>query len=221
MITHALNVATVNYLHSSGFVRTMNSLEKRIVELSYRHKLSHISSCLNCVNLIDFIYDERKPEEPFILGSGHASLAHYVVLEKHGLCDAEEMITKHGVHSSRDIEHGIWCSNGSLGQAETVACGFALADKNRKVWLVTSDGAAMEGAYCEASRFANENCPNLKIHIVFNGLGAYGKVDERNIAHYKNVTVYHVNQDYYPKFLRGLQGHYLTLNEAQYSELMA
>ncbi len=123
----------------------MNDLEKRIIELSYRHQLTHVSSCLNCVNLIDWIYGQRKANDPFVLDNGHASLAHYVVLEKHGLCDAEEMVKKHGTHSSRDMEHGIWCSNGSLGQAATVAVGMALADKNRTVWLVTSDGACMEG----------------------------------------------------------------------------
>jgi transketolase N-terminal domain/subunit len=118
------------------------------------------------------------------------------------------------------MEHGIWVSNGSLGQAATVAVGMALADKNKVVWLVTSDGACMEGSYYEASRFANERCPNLQIHIVFNGLGAYGEIDERNVAHYKNVNVYRVNMDYYPKFLRGLQGHYLKLNQEQHDELM-
>ncbi len=199
----------------------MNALEKRIVELSYEHRLSHISSCLNCVNLIDFIYDARKPEDPFILGSGHASLAHYVVLEKHGLCDAEEMITKHGVHSSRDMEHGIWCSNGSLGQAETVAVGFALADKNRMVCLVTSDGSTMEGATLEALRFADKYCKNLEIFIVFNGYGAYGEIQEHELPRYCNTRIYYVDQKRYPEFLRGLQGHYLTLNETQYQELMA
>src|SRR3954467_5622239 len=121
----------------------MNDLEKRVIELSYRHKLTHISSCLNCVNLIDWIYSQKKPEDVFIQGNGHGALAHYVVLEKYGLCDAEAMIKKHGVHASRDVEHGVMVSNGSLGQAETIAVGLALADRNRKVWLVTSDGACM------------------------------------------------------------------------------
>jgi transketolase len=195
-----------------------NDLEKRIIELSFRHKLTHVSSCLNCVNLIDDIYDNRKPEEPFILGSGHASLAHYVILEKHGMCDAEEMIKKHGVHSSRDMEHGIWCSNGSLGQAETVAVGFALADKNRKVWLVTSDGATMEGSTYEAMRFASRYCPNLSIHVVFNGLGAYGEIRHGDLPIEANI--YYVNQGRYPEFLRGLAGHYLVLSQAQRDELM-
>ncbi len=191
------------------------------MELSFKHKLSHISSCLNCVNLIDWVYEQRKPDDPFILGSGHASLAHYVVLEKHGMCDAEEMIEKHGVHSSRDMEHGIWCSNGSLGQSETVACGFALADKNRKVWLVTSDGSTMEGATLESLRFADKYCNNLEIFIVFNGYGAYGEIKEHELPRYCNTRIYYVDQKRYPEWLRGLQGHYLTLNETQYQELMA
>ncbi len=203
----------------------MNSLEKRIVELSYAHKLTHVSSCLNCVNLIDWIYEQRKPDDPFILDNGHASLAHYVVLEKHGLCDAEEMVKKHGVHSSRDMEHGIWCSNGSLGQAATVAVGMALADKNRKVWLVTSDGAAMEGCFYEAIRFAFTHCTNLKTFVCFNGLGAYGKIEEFQLPycgydHPKYYEIYYVNQKRYPEWLRGLAGHYLVLTEAQRDELL-
>ncbi len=196
-----------------------NPLEKRIVELSYRHKLSHISSCLNCVNLIVDIYDQRSDHEPFILGNGHASLAHYVVLESRGMCDAEEMITKHGVHSSRDITNGIWCSNGSLGQAETVAVGFALADKERKVWLVTSDGACMEGSVYEAMRFADHNCPNLETYVVYNGLGAYAPITIRDLPIF--TEIHYVDQERYPEFLRGLAGHYLTLNQEQYETLMA
>ena len=199
----------------------MNTLEKRIVELSYRHKLTHVSSCLNCVNLLDWIYNERKDDEPVCLDNSHAALALYVVLEKHGLCDAEEMIEKHGTHAGRDLEHGIWVSGGSLGQVATVAAGMALADKNRKVWLVTSDGACMEGAVHEAIRFSNQNAPNLKTYIVFNGLGAYGKVFEEQMPRGLYVYLSRVDERHYPEWLRGLEGHYLKLNQQQFEELMA
>src|SRR5579859_5227357 len=97
-----------------------NHLERRIIELSFKHRLSHISSCLNCVNLIDDIYTVRQKHEPFVLGYGHAGLSLYVVLEKHGYCDAENMLQRHGIHPVRDRERGVWCSSGSLGQAETI-----------------------------------------------------------------------------------------------------
>lgn len=188
--------------------------------MSYRHQLTHISSCLNCVNLIDTIYELKRITEPFILGN-HASLAHYVVLEKYGYCDAEEMLKRHGVHSTRDLEHGIWCSGGSLGQPETIAVGMAIADPTRKVWLVTTDGACMEGATMEAFRVANFRCPNLKIFIVDNGLGAYGKIDFDGLPRpSENIQYRFVDQSNYPKFLRGLQGHYIKLNESQYQELL-
>jgi transketolase N-terminal domain/subunit len=195
-----------------------NPLEKRIVELSYRHQLTHVSSCLNCVNLIDWIYDNRNPDDPFVMDNGHAALAHYVVLEKYGLCNAEEMVKKHGTHASRDTEHGIWVSNGSLGQAATVAVGMALADKNRTVWLVTSDGSTMEGATREALRVGSKYCPNLKIFIVFNGFGAYGEITHGDLP--SEGKIYYVDKLRYPEWLRGLDGHYLKLSEQQYSELM-
>lgn len=197
----------------------MNTLEHRIIELSYRHKLSHISSCLNTVNLLAKIYEQRKEDEPVILGNGHAGLALYVVLESKGLCDAEEMIHKHGVHPSRDIEHGIWCSSGSLGQAETVAVGMALADLTRTVWLVTSDGACAEGSAHEAMRVARQHCPNLKAYCVYNGLGAYGKADLSQIP--SGMKLHIVDAGRYPQWLRGLPGHYLTLTDAQRQELLA
>lgn len=197
----------------------MNTLEKRIIELSYKNQLTHISSCLNCVNLLDWIYEQRKKDEPVVLANSHAALALYVVLEKNGFCDAEEMVNKHGTHASRDMDNGIWVSGGSLGQPETVAVGMALADKNRKVWLVTSDGACMEGAVHEALRVGTKYCPNLEVHIVFNRYGAYGEITHGDLP--IDAKLYYVHFQRYPEFLQGLQGHYLKLTKEQYEELMA
>ena len=60
---------------------SMNDVEKRIIEISYREKISHLSSNLNAVNIIEEIYKNKQADEPFILSSGHAALAWYVVLE--------------------------------------------------------------------------------------------------------------------------------------------
>lgn len=197
----------------------LSPLAKRCVELLYKHKLSHVSSCLNTVDLLDEIETKRDDYDPVVLDNGHASVAHYVVLESRGYCDADEMIRKHGVHSSRDMKHRIWVSNGSLGQAATVALGLALADPERTVWLITSDGACMEGCMYEVFRIASNRVPNLSIHIVFNGYGAYGEIIGRNLPS-GNATEHHVGHDY-PDWLKGLGGHYVVLNKEQYEELMA
>ncbi len=193
----------------------MTDLQKRCVDISYRHKLTHVSSVLNTVTLIDDIYSTKRVEDPFVLGNAHASLALYVVLEKHKLCDAEEMVQRHGTHTCRDMEHGVWVSGGSLGQAETVAVGMALANVARIVWLVSSDGALMEGSVYEAMRIAP---PNLRRFVVHNGYGAYGTIPRWEIS--DTWTVIPVSQERYPYWLRGLPGHYLTLTKEQHDELM-
>lgn len=201
----------------------LSDLAKRCVDLSYRFKLTHVSSVLNTVDLIDEIYAKMQPDDIFVCANGHASLAHFVVLESLGKCDAEEMLKKHGVHSSRDVENGIHVSNGSLGQAETVAVGLALADKSRTVWLVTSDGSCAEGSTYEAFRIGRRLCPNLDVTVVFNGLGAYGEIALEDLpTEVQNDDCIHVvDQSKYPEWLRGLPGHYLQLSQQQYEELMA
>ena len=71
-----------------------NKLELRVLEISHKLKLSHISSCLNAVNIIDNIYQVMKPEDIFVLSAGHLGLALYVVLEKNGKGNAEELFKK-------------------------------------------------------------------------------------------------------------------------------
>lgn len=196
----------------------LTKLQKRCADLCFRFKLTHVSSALNTVDLLGEIYQERKDNEPVVLGNSHAALALYVVLEKMFLCNAEEMIVKHGTHASRDVEHGIWVSGGSLGQAETVAVGLALANRNRRVWLVTSDGSCMEGSVYEAMRISGQHCDNLIWNVVANGYGAYGEIPEDVIEH-EGINFYRVGQTY-PKWLQGLPGHYLTLTKEQHQELM-
>ena len=77
-------------------------LKKRILEIAYKHKLSHLGSYLSAVGIINEIYKFKKPEDIFILSSGHAALALYVVLEKYEGKNAEELFLKHGGHPHRD-----------------------------------------------------------------------------------------------------------------------
>lgn len=160
------------------------------------------------------------------MGNGHASLAHYVILEAHGMCDAENMVKTHGTHAHRDPEHGIEVSCGSLGQAETVAVGLALTDRTRKVWLLTSDGSCQEGAVWEAFRLAAEQkLENLKIYVIANGWGAYKAIDADLLRNRLALFLYPLSFELVrPKmpfqFLEGLAGHYLTLDQQQYDEAM-
>jgi len=203
----------------------MNKLEKRIVELSYKHGLTHIGSCLTSVNVIDKIYQVKKKADPFILSNGHAALALYVVLEKWEGKDAEKLWEKHGTHPTRDLKDGIYCSTGSLGQGITVAVGMALADRKNKVYVLMSDGECAEGAVWEALQVAaKQRLENLNIAVICNGYSAYGRVDvddlDARLNAFYPTLCFRTNLFNLPEFIQGLNGHYLKLNKEQYKKLM-
>lgn len=206
----------------------MNTLWARACELSYRHGLTHVSSVLNTVDILELIYGIRNPDDPVVLGNSHAALALYVVLDAFGLCDVEEMIRKHGTHASRDMENGIWVSGGSLGQAETIAVGMAIADRTRTVYLVTSDGACAEGSVWEAFRLAAQlRLTNLKVTVIANGFGGYGEIDIAALSKQLNaldlpyLEVIDTNIRFtLPEWLQGLKGHYVTLTHANHMEVI-
>ena len=201
------------------------NLKSRILEIAYKHKLSHLGSYLSAVNIIDKIYSQKHPEDVFILSSGHCALALYVVLEKYEDKDAEDLFTKHGGHPHRCIEDGIHCSTGSLGLGITVAVGKAIANKNRKVYVLISDGECAEGSIWESLRFIQENnINNIEVYVNVNGYAAYDKVDSKYLVDRLQTFLPNINIEYttvnqYP-FLRGLNAHYHVMSEDDYKSTL-
>jgi transketolase len=188
---------------------------RRILELSYRHKLAHIGSCISSVDIIDDIYSKKDINDIFIISNGHAGLALYVILEKYESKDAEELLKKHGVHPNKDISNSIYCSSGSLGLAITIAVGFALADKNRTICCLISDGEAYEGSVWESLNFIEENqLKNIEIHVNANGYSAYKNTDYiiKKLMDYTCVNLHKTNFKNI-NFLNGLDAHYYIMAE--------
>lgn len=157
----------------------MNSLHNRIIEISRKHGLSHLGSCLTAVDIIARIYQDKKADEPFILSCGHTGLALYVVLEQEYGYDAEKLFLKHGTHPNRDMEHKIYCSTGSLGHGLPIALGMAIADPSRNVYCLISDGEAFEGTIWETANVISKyDITNLKIFLNYNGWAAYDQVSD-------------------------------------------
>ena len=196
----------------------MNPLHKRILDLSYKHNLSHLSSCLTAVDIIDEIYKIRKNSEPFVLSQGHAGLALYVVLEKYLGIDAEYLLKKHGVHPNYDPENGIYCSTGSLGCGIALSAGMALADRRKKVYCLISDGECFEGSVFESLRIKTDHrIYNLKVYLNCNGLSAFDTVDQKRLferlwAFDPTIEIRETNVDQY-RFLDGISGHYYKLTK--------
>ena len=203
----------------------MVDLKKRILDIAYKHKLGHLGSYLSAAEIVDEIYKNKDTDDIFILSSGHAALALYVALEKYEGKNAEELFLKHGGHPHRDEENGIYCSTGSLGLGITVAVGRALANKNRKVHVLISDGESAEGSVWEALRFIKEsNLSNIEVYVNVNGYAAYDKVDVKYLVDRLKVFLPTINIRYtsvnqYP-FLRGLNAHYHIMSEEDYKSTL-
>ena len=203
----------------------MVELKKTILEIAYKHKLSHLGSYLSASDIIDEIYENKDPDDIFILSSGHAALALYAALEKYEGKNAEELFIKHGGHPHRDEKNGIYCSTGSLGLGITVAVGRALANKNRKVHVLISDGESAEGSVWESLRFIKEsNLSNIEVYVNINGYAAYDKVDIKYLVDRLKVFLPTINIRYTSvnqySFLRGLNAHYHVMSEEDYKSTL-
>ena len=142
----------------------MKKLYRRLLDICYENKLHHLGSYFSCLHIIDEIYKNKKDDDIFLLSSGHSVVALYVVLEKYYGLDAVELHKKYGDHPKRNEVDKLHCSTGSLGMGITVAVGRALANPNRNVYCLLSDGECAEGSVWESLRFAFENkLSNLKI----------------------------------------------------------
>ncbi len=202
----------------------MINLKKRILDIAYKYKLSHLGSYLSSIDIIDEIYQKKKSDDIFILSSGHAALALYVVLEKYKGKDAELLFNKHGGHPHRDEDNGIYCSTGSLGLGITIAVGRALANPKRKVYVLLSDGECAEGSVWEALRFIyDQNIKNIEIYVNINGYAAYDKINTEYLTNrlnsfLPNINIRYTSVNQYP-FLKGINAHYHVMSEEDYKSI--
>ena len=198
---------------------------ERIIDISYKHGLSHLSSCLTMYPILDSIYKSKKDNDLVVLSAGHAGVAQYVALEKYCGVDAEDLVSEFGVHPCRDPSRGIHVSSGSLGSAVLVAIGLALANRERNVYCLLSDGECAEGTVWEGLAFVKKHdLRNLSVHVNVNGYSAYDTVDRedlemRLLAFCPWLIVHQTTNPDLPN-LRGLQGHYHVIKTEDEASLI-
>lgn len=203
----------------------MNQLTRRLIDITYHERLSHLSSTLSALPIIEEIYEQRGSDEVFILSNGHAGLALYVVLEKYYGVDPVAMLHKHGIHPGRDIENHLYCSTGSLGSGLPIAIGHALAKPDKNVWVMISDGECAEGSIWESLRFiADNHIKNIHVYVNINGMGAYDEIESSNLetrlrSFLPRINIRHSEPPCFT-FASGLLTHYYVLKEEDYKELV-
>lgn len=196
-------------------------LKKRVIEISYKNKLSHLGSCLSAVDIIDTIYKKKKNNERFVLSEGHAAVALYAVNEKYFGIDADMGFKHHGVHPDRCKICRIDCSSGSLGHGLPIALGMALSNRQKNVYCLISDGECAEGSIWETLRVkSDQRVINLKVYLNLNGWGAYGPINKikliKRIKEFdSSINICSTTVEQMP-FLKGLSAHYHIMNDEDY-----
>lgn len=200
----------------------MNELIKRIIDISYKYKLSHIGSCLTTLSILDYIYNIKNKDDEVILSNGHAGLAQYVMIEKYYKHDAEQMLLDWGIHPCRDTNRNITVSTGSLGCGIAIATGMALGNRDKTIHCIISDGECAEGIVWESLAFAYKNkLTNLKIYLNMNGYSAYNEIDTEYLENriksfFPDVNIWNTKSDL--PFAKGIDSHYKTMNETEYKD---
>lgn len=195
----------------------INKLNERILEISIKHNLSHLGSCFTALPIIFEIYNKKKTEDKFVLSSGHAGLALYVVLEHFHGVDAEHLLETYGIHPERDLDQFVEVSTGSLGLGITIAAGIAIANSNINVYCLISDGECAEGSIWEALCFIDEeNLSNIEIHANLNGWAAYKPVNTEKLtnklkAFLPNINIHYTNVNEVIQFETPLAAHYTVI----------
>ena len=173
------------------------NIRKRILELALKagNSGAHVGGALSCVEILCSIYqrinaqDHSENRDSVILSKGHGALALYCVLEAFGVLTKEQTDTfeTNGTHlfahASRDIEHGIEFSGGSLGLGISFATGVALACKfkglSNRIYVIVGDGECNEGIFWETLLTINKyKLDNITIIIDANGVQADGPTSD-------------------------------------------
>jgi transketolase len=125
-----------------------------------------------------------------IFSKGHACIALYATLERHGVLSKGSLAGYSAAsselegHPDMTTTPGIDFSTGSLGQGLAVGIGMALAMRpNARVWVVLGDGELQEGSVWEAASLASRYAlTNLHAIVDANGYQEFGWQYDKDLA---------------------------------------
>lgn len=175
------------------------ALAKRVrvhcLQMVNKGQSGHIGSMLSMTDVLSVMYtqilkvDPTQPKMPerdrFILSKGHGGAALLATLAERGffpLSWLNEYYCDNGRLSGHISHHipGVELSTGSLGHGLPVACGMAMAARQKglkhRVFCLCSDGDLNEGSSWEAIMLAGQHhWDNLVMLVDYNRLQALGK----------------------------------------------
>jgi len=157
-------------------------VKKDIIELSFRSKAGHTPSALSMSDYLLVLFKNyiQPPKDRILLGKPFGAQAYYSIFYRLGWIEAPfEKYCKDGLKEWSyiiDQNHPfIDFIDDTMGNALSVACGMAFADKNKKVFVNISDAYLQEGTAWEGIAFAGfHKLVNIILAVDFNGMQATG-----------------------------------------------
>lgn len=163
------------------YKKISHRIKKSILENSFKAGACHLGSALSCVDiLIELYYKTLRKGDIFLFGKASGVSALYCIFADKGYLPQNKIAyyLKNYPLPSKEVP-GIIHSFGSCGHALSVATGLALGNRNKKVYVLLSDGECQEGSTYEAVLFARQHkLKNLYVIIDNNGLQALGKTKD-------------------------------------------
>lgn len=159
------------------------------LEMTYKAKSSHIGSCFSIIEILVILYFKflkKEDKNNFIMSKGHAAAALYSILslKKFFKRSLLKNYCSNGFNFSGHVNHkinGVFLSTGALGHGLPVASGIAITKKkkNKKIFVLISDGECDEGTTWESALFASHNNLNNLIVIVdYNKIQSFGNIKD-------------------------------------------
>ncbi len=164
---------------------------KLIVEIVHKNGWpGHLSSAMSVLEIINVLFNDvmvidgnlkSEKSDKLILSKGHAALALYVVLEKKGYIQRQQLFGFNernsilGSHPCRHKVPGVDVNTGSLGHGLPTGIGMAYAHSlnktNNVVYVVLGDGEMNEGSIWETMLIASTKL-DINICIIVDNNGS-------------------------------------------------
>jgi len=154
-------------------------IKQKILIDSEKVGACHIGSALSCSDiLVDLYYKILKKGDFLIFSKASGVSALYAILEdKKILKNSSQYLKKYPLVSNK-VPGVIW-SGGSLGMGLGTACGIAIGNRKKNVYVLLGDGDLQEGSTFEAALFArHHNLYNLNVIVDYNQLQALGETKD-------------------------------------------
>lgn len=150
-------------------------MKNKLLEYSYKNKLSHIPSALSMLDYVDVLFSNGyvvPGRDKIVIGKPFGAQAYYLVWEKlQFITDIEKLSVGVKHDEIPFVDYG----EETMGNALGVAIGIALACPTTQVWVNITDATLQMGNALEALQFIGHNrIKNIFVTVDYNNAQVTG-----------------------------------------------